>query len=75
VVGGITQADLNAIVADGAENNYAISGEYNPGSTFKLITATAALQSGIIQPDPGGEGHRRVHRAGLFGFGCGLLVP
>jgi len=49
-VGGITQADLNAIVADGAENNYAISGEYNPGSTFKLITATAALQSGIISP-------------------------
>jgi len=49
VGGRITQADLNAIVRR-RENNYAIFGEYNPGSTFKLITATAALQSGIISP-------------------------
>jgi penicillin-binding protein 2 len=32
----------------GAENNYAIEGQYTPGSTFKLITATAALQDGVI---------------------------
>jgi penicillin-binding protein 2 len=30
--------------------NYAIDGLYTPGSTFKLITATAALQDGLISP-------------------------
>ncbi len=50
-VGGITQADLNAILSAQAENNYAIQGLYTPGSTFKLITATAALQDGIIGAD------------------------
>ncbi|MCC9078307.1 penicillin-binding protein 2 [Litorilinea aerophila] len=30
--------------------NYAIGGLYPPGSTFKLVTATAALAEGIITP-------------------------
>jgi len=47
-VGGITQANLNGILGSGALNNYAISGLYTPGSTFKMITATAALQKGLI---------------------------
>ena len=34
----------------GRENNYAIQGEYTPGSTFKLITATADLQDGVYSP-------------------------
>ena len=39
-------------------NNRAVTGQYAPGSTFKLVTATAALQTGMIQPktsitDPG----------------------
>jgi penicillin-binding protein 2 len=29
-------------------DNYAISGLYTPGSTFKLVTATAALKDGLI---------------------------
>lgn len=29
-------------------NNYAIAGSQTPGSTFKLVTATAALDSGVI---------------------------
>ena len=49
-VGGISQAELNAILATSGENNYAIQGLYTPGSTFKLITATAALQDGVITP-------------------------
>jgi penicillin-binding protein 2 len=66
-VGGISQAQyqaLNAPCQTGGPNaacplnNNAIQGLYTPGSTFKLITATAALQDGLITPttqinDPG----------------------
>lgn len=31
--------------------NYAIGGQYPPGSTFKMTTATAALQEGIVEGD------------------------
>ena len=46
-VGGISTADYQALNASGAQNNYAIQGEYTPGSTFKLNTATAALDLGL----------------------------
>ena len=49
-VGGISQSNFAALSASGAENNYAIEGQYTPGSTFKLVTATAALQAGLIAP-------------------------
>ena len=49
-VGGISSANFAALQASGAENNYAIEGQYTPGSTFKLVTATAALQAGLIAP-------------------------
>ena len=49
-VGGISTANFTALQQSGAENNNAIDGEYTPGSTFKLITATAALQDGLISP-------------------------
>ena len=48
-VGGISTANYTALQASGAENNYAIEGLYTPGSTFKLVTATAALQDGLIR--------------------------
>ena len=55
--GGISTANYNALragctTATGAcpLNDYAIQGLYTPGSTFKLATATAALQDGIITP-------------------------
>ena len=47
-VGGISNANYAALAATGAENNNAIQGQYTPGSTFKLATATAALQTGLI---------------------------
>jgi penicillin-binding protein 2 len=46
-VGGISSANFAALQASGAENNNAIEGLYTPGSTFKLVTATAALQDGL----------------------------
>jgi penicillin-binding protein 2 len=49
-VGGISTANFDALQQTGAENNYAIQGEYTPGSTFKLITATADLQDGVYSP-------------------------
>jgi penicillin-binding protein 2 len=49
-VGGISSANFTALQQSGAENNNAIEGQYTPGSTFKLITATAALQDGLISP-------------------------
>jgi penicillin-binding protein 2 len=39
--------------ADHPQENRAISGTYPTGSTFKLVTATAGLQSGVITPDSG----------------------
>jgi penicillin-binding protein 2 len=52
-VGGIPQSTYSAL-SDPANNqpllNRAIDGLYTPGSTFKLNTATAALQTGLITP-------------------------
>jgi penicillin-binding protein 2 len=47
-VNGLSESTFRQLLAEGAFNNYAIQGLYAPGSTFKLITATAALQTGIF---------------------------
>lgn len=44
-------------------SNRAISGQYPPGSTYKLIMAAAALEEGIITPET------RVFCSGGFGLG------
>lgn len=49
-VGGISAANYAALAQSGAENDNAIQGLYTPGSTFKIVTATAALQDGIWTP-------------------------
>ncbi|MBI4499215.1 MAG: penicillin-binding protein 2 [Chloroflexi bacterium] len=45
-------AEVQALLTDPARPmlNYAVSGRYPPGSIFKLITGTAALQEGVATP-------------------------
>ena len=47
-IGGISVADYNAIKENNALFNKAISGAYAPGSIFKMVTALAGLESGVI---------------------------
>ena len=49
---GISRADYAKLLADPDRPmlNRAIAGQYAPGSTFKMVTATAALQEGKITP-------------------------
>lgn len=50
---GISSADWRRLVEDpyGILNNKVISGQYPPGSTFKMTVAVAALEAGVITPD------------------------
>jgi penicillin-binding protein 2 len=58
---GIDRASYQALITDKLRplQNRSIQGRYSPGSTFKLVVATAALQEGLITPSfhvycPGG---------------------
>jgi penicillin-binding protein 2 len=44
-------------------NNRAIQGQYPPGSIFKIVTAAAALEEGIVNP------FTRIHCSGAIYFG------
>ncbi|MCI6159110.1 MAG: penicillin-binding protein 2 [Selenomonadaceae bacterium] len=50
---GISAKDWNALNNNPAHpmDNKTITGEYPPGSTFKIVTGTAALTEGVVTPD------------------------
>ena len=52
-VGGISQSNYKALLNNPSDPllDRTIQGQYAPGSTFKLITATAGLQDGLITPN------------------------
>jgi penicillin-binding protein 2 len=50
-VNGLSETTFKQLLAVGAFNNYAIQGLYTPGSTFKLVSATTQLQTGILSPN------------------------
>ena len=81
----LTQAQVNGLYRNPVLSpltNRATEGLYPTGSTFKLITAMAALNSGVITPetviddngslDVGGE---TFHNSGNAAYGALTLVP
>jgi penicillin-binding protein 2 len=53
-VDGISDREWDALTAEENNtplNNWAIQGQYAPGSTFKPFSAVAGLESGLITPD------------------------
>ncbi|HEY5304425.1 MAG TPA: penicillin-binding transpeptidase domain-containing protein [Acidimicrobiales bacterium] len=49
-VNGLSETTFKNLLNEGAFTNYPIQGQYTPGSTFKMVTATAELQTGILPP-------------------------
>lgn len=52
-VGGISDNDYQSLNEEGANDpllNRAIAGQYPPASTFKSVTATAALEENVVTP-------------------------
>lgn len=62
---GVRSAEWRGLLTDKHRplNNRVIQGQYPPGSTFKIIVATAALEEGVINP------FTRLHCPGGLQFG------
>jgi penicillin-binding protein 2 len=82
-VRGISGPDYRALLENDHRplSNKVVQGAYPPGSTFKMVTALAALEAGVITPDtvvrcPGHyeAGGRRFHCWRAGGHGAVNLV-
>jgi len=88
--GGISQANYQALTSPQSHDpliNRAIAGLFTPGSTFKLATATAALQDGLITTSytyddtngtytiPNCVGNCTFHNAGYEHLGLINITP
>jgi penicillin-binding protein 2 len=64
-VGGITRTQWESLISNPFRpmSNRAIQGEYPPGSTYKIITALAGLQEGVI------DEKSVLHCPGYYRFG------
>ncbi|MBI2846179.1 MAG: penicillin-binding protein 2 [Chloroflexi bacterium] len=51
-IGGISEEDLQTLIQDPRHPlvNHAVSGQYPPGSTFKLVVASAGLEERVVSP-------------------------
>jgi penicillin-binding protein 2 len=60
--GGISYDDYLALSSDRSHPmvNHAVSGQYPPGSIFKIVPATAALQEHVI------DAHTQIHCPGII---------
>jgi penicillin-binding protein 2 len=61
---GIRAREWNGLLSAPTKplNNRAIQGQYPPGSTFKIVTAAAALEEGVVTP------FTRIHCGGSYWF-------
>ena len=57
---GISNEQYAAYESQKAWNNKAIQGTYAPGSTFKMVTAIAGLESGVVTPT------ERINDTGVY---------
>lgn len=66
IVEGLSNAAWQQMkdAADDPFVNRAIAGQYPPGSTFKMVTALAALESGVVVPRKRFRCNGRFHLAG-----------
>ncbi|MGB7950656.1 MAG: penicillin-binding protein 2, partial [Candidatus Binatia bacterium] len=62
---GIKSDEWQALIKDKLRplSNRAIQGQYPPGSTFKIITAIAGLEEGVLEPES------RISDPGYYYFG------
>ncbi len=62
---GISSTDWKALIGNTLKpmQNRTVQGQYPPGSTFKIVTAAAALEEGIVNP------FTRIHCGGSWRFG------
>jgi penicillin-binding protein 2 len=65
-VGGITHEQWYSLISNPFKpmSNRAIQGEYPPGSTYKIVTALAGLEEGVI------DEHTTLYCPGYYRFGA-----